>query len=149
MERDFIQQLRQIVEKHTLRYVVAPHYEMNEGKRVMVGFDLELHGTHDHGTTRLSPGCHLCMETYQDLHRVAECVLPKEQRPSEYEIPPFDASLYASSNGTFEVVLPIRIQHRHHFFEPVDGCEERCLKEMQGELAELGVSKGAGAMVHR
>lgn len=149
MERNLIQQLRQIVEKHTVRYVVAAHYEMNDGKRVMVGFDLELHGTHDHGTTRLSPGCHLCSETYGDLHRIADTILPEEQRASEYEIPPFDASLYASPRGTFEVVLPIRIEHRHNFFDPVDGCEERCLKEMQGKLAELGVSNGDRTIVHR
>lgn len=149
MEKDQIEDLRQIIEKHTVRYQVWPHYEMNDGKRVMVGFDLELHGTHDHGTTRLSPGCHLCTETYSDLHRIAEWMLPTDQRPSQYDIPPFDASLYASAKGAFEVVVPIRIEHRHNFFDPVDGCEERCLKEMQGKLADLGVSNGHGPMVHR
>lgn len=77
MERTQIDDLRQIIEKHTVRYQVFPHYEMNDGKRVMVGFDLELHGTHDHGTTRLSPGCQLCRETYHDLYRIAESILPK------------------------------------------------------------------------
>lgn len=149
MEKHMIEDLRRIIEKHTVRYEVWPHYEMNDGKRVTVGFDLELHGTHDHGTTRLSPGCHLCTETYADLRRVAESILPKEQRPSEYEIPPFDASLHGTARGPLEVVLPIRIEHRHNFFDPVDGCEERCLKEMEGTLAELGVPNGRGPMVHQ
>jgi hypothetical protein len=48
MESDSIRRLKAIVEKHTVRYE-AWSYEMNDGKRVMVGFDLELHGTHDHG----------------------------------------------------------------------------------------------------
>lgn len=148
MEKNLVEDLRQIVEKHTVRQEVWPHYEMNDGKRVMVGFDLELHGTHDHGTTRFSPGCHLCRETYQDLYRIAESILPKEQRPSEYEIPPFDASLYGTPKGPFEVVLPIRIEHRHNFFGPVDSCEERCLKEMQEKLDALGVASRHSAGVH-
>jgi hypothetical protein len=148
MEGDLIKDLRQIVEKHTVRYEVLPHYEINDGKRVMVGFDLELHGTHDHGTTRLSPGCGLCTETYTDLHRVAEWILPKEQRPSQYEIPPFDDSLHASARGPFEVVLPIRIEHRHHFFDAVDSCEQRCLKEMLGKLGNLGSRAGRSPTDH-
>lgn len=142
MERDTGQELRQIIDKHTVHYKVLPHYEIDDGKRVMVGYDLELYGSHDHGNTRSSPGCHLCTETYADLRRVAEWILPKEQRPSQYDIQPFDASLHASGSGPLEVVLPIRIEHRHDFFGPVDNCEQRCLKEMQEKLAELGVSSG-------
>jgi len=142
MEDATIRELRQIIAKHTVRYEVWPHYEVTEGKRVVVGFDLELYGTHDHGNTRLSPGCHLCAETFADLRRVAQWILPKEERPSQYDIPPFDQSLHASASGRFEVAVPIRIEHRHGHFGPVDDCEERCLKEMQEKLAELGVSTG-------
>jgi hypothetical protein len=108
----------------------------------MVGFDLELYGTHEHGKTRLFPGCHLCEETYADLRHLAESILPSEQRPSMYEIPPFDASLHESAEGVFEVLTAIRIEHRHGFFDPVDVCEERCLKEMCQKLTDLGVSAG-------
>ena len=60
-----------------------------------------------------------------------------------YDIPPFDASLRESAKGgAFEVVVAIRIEHRHGFFDPVDPCEERCLKEMCEKLTELGVSGG-------
>jgi hypothetical protein len=48
--------LEAIIEKRTVRYQVWPHYEMHDGRQVMVGFDLELLGTHD-GNTRLFPGC--------------------------------------------------------------------------------------------
>lgn len=144
MENDEIAQLKAIIEKHTVRYEVWPHYEMNDGKQVMVGFDLELHGTHDHGSTSISPGCRLCTETYADLRKLAESILPKESRPSWYEISPFDQTLRCSGNGPFEVVLPIRIEHRCGFFGPVDTCEQRCLDEMKGRLAELGVTTGRG-----
>ncbi|HEX2917610.1 MAG TPA: hypothetical protein VHN81_03775 [Edaphobacter sp.] len=147
METNAVAELKQLIERHAVRYELWPHYEIADGKRVIVGFDLELYGTHDHGETRLSPGCRHCSETFADLRRVAEWILPKERRPSQYEFAPFDRSLNASAGGRFEVVLPIRIGHRHGFFDPVDDCEERCLKEMQQKLAELGVSCGRGAKV--
>jgi hypothetical protein len=143
MESEKVKNLKQIIEKHTVRYEVWPHYEIaTNGDRVMVGFDLELYGTHEHGKTSLSPGCHLCEETYADLRHLAESVLPSEQRPSTYEIPPFDASLHESARGVFEVLASIRIEHRHGFFNPVDVCEERCLREMCQKLSDLGVSTG-------
>lgn len=139
MPTDITKELKEIIVKHTVRYHVWPHYEFHAGKRVMVGFDLELYGTHDHGKTKLSPGCHLCRETFADLERIAQWILPKGERPSRYDIPPFDPSLHSSPKGNFEVVLPIRIEHRENVFDPIDSCEERCLKEMLGRLAELGV----------
>src|ERR1044071_3785410 len=103
METDTITELKQIIEKHTVRYEVWPHYEMANGRRVIVGFDLELYGTEDHGKTQLSPGCHPCRETYTDLRRLAEWILPNEPGPAEYEIPPFDESLHQSPSGPFEI----------------------------------------------
>jgi hypothetical protein len=142
MPADITRELKDIIVKHTVRYQVWPHYELRDGTRVMIGFDLELYGTHDHGTTGLSPGCHLCQETFADLERIAKFILPKDERPSQYDIPPFDPSLHRSAKGTFEVVLPIRIEHRQNFSDPIDSCEKRCLKEMQDSLAELGVHGG-------
>ena len=139
MENDIPKELMEIAQKHTVDYEVWPHQKMVDGRQVIVGFDLELHGTHDHGKTRLSPGCPVCVDTFQDLRRIGEWILPKEIRASQYEIPAFDSSLHASPNETFEVVLTIKIEHRHDFDQPVDDCEERCLKEMQAKLAELGV----------
>ena len=144
MENDALGPLKVIVEKHTVRYEVWPHCEMNDGKQVTVGFDLELRGTHDHGNTSLSPGCPVCTATFSDLLQIAGWILPKEKRPSEYDLPPFDQSLTQSGKGPYEVVLRIRIEHRHDFFGPIDDCERRCLKEMEGRLAELGVPGGRG-----
>lgn len=44
-------------------------------------------------------------------------------------------------------MLPIRIEHRNHFFDPVDAGEEWCMDEMLRELAELGVPCGRGVKV--
>jgi hypothetical protein len=140
MEND----LQEIIAKHTVHYRVWPRYEMWEGKKGIIGFDLELYGTHDHGKTGMSPGCELCVSTFADLQRLAESILPKDRRLSQYDIPPFDQSLHRSPKGVYEVVLPIRIEHRHNHFDPVDSCEELCLKEMEDRLAELGVERRHG-----
>jgi len=133
------QELKSIVEKHTVRYETWPHWEMHDARRVMVGFDLELHGTHDHGHSQLTPGCEICRQTYEDLKKVAEEILPKEERPSSYEVQPFDHGLHSEGRGPSEVVLVISIQHRRDYFSPVDACEERCLAEMETSLKQLGI----------
>lgn len=133
------QELKSIVEKHTVRYEAWPHWEMNEARRVMVGFDLELHGTHDHGHTRLTAGCEVCRQTYEDLKKIADAILPKEDRPSSHEVQPFDHGLHSEGRGPSEVVLVVSIQHRRDYFSPVDACEERCLSEMESGLKQLGI----------
>ena len=137
------QAFESLVVVHTIRYEIWPHYDISpEAGKVMNGFDLELHGTHDHGRTRNTPGCESCWTTYRDLRKIAVAILPIEQRPSEYEIAPFDNSLHSTAGSESEVVLTIQIKHRHEYFAPVDDCEKECLREMVGKLAELGVSHG-------
>ena len=138
------QELQNVIALHTVRYEVWPHYDIYDSKQVIDGFDLELHGTHDHGHSRLTPGCDLCRRTYEHLRQVAETVLPTEERPSSYDIPPFDASLHARPGGEMEVVLTVCIRHRNDYFAAVDPCEEKCLHEMITRLAELGVTRGGG-----
>jgi len=129
------QELNSIVEKHTVRYEAWPHWEMHEDRRVMVGFDLELYGAHDHGHSQPIRNC----EIYADLKKVADEILPKEERPSSYRIQPFDHALHSEGRGPSEVVLVISIQHRRDYFSPVDACEERCLAEMESSLKRLGI----------
>lgn len=132
--------LRAIVQTHTVRYESWPHWDMYGGQLVMNGFDIELHATHDHGKTYFSPGCKLCQQTYADLKKVAEAILPGNERPSAYVIECFDQSLHAEGKGPLEVVLVLHIYHKHDYFSPIDPCEERCLTEMEGKLKELGAS---------
>ena len=91
----------------------------------------------------MSPGCDICQRTFRDLQMIAESILPKEERPSIYEIPPFDNSLHAKAGGELEVILTICIRHRTQHFGPVDSCEEKCLHEMIANLTGLGVVRGA------
>src|SRR5437899_6429345 len=111
MERQLteIDKLKQLAEKHTVHYEVWPDYSLVEGKAQKVGFELDLCGSHDHGQTRLSPGCELCVHTFDDLRQIADWITPKEVRESEYAVQAFDSSLHAEPRMGLrpEVVLAL------------------------------------------
>jgi hypothetical protein len=112
-----------------------------------VGFELTLYATHDRGHTSLTPGCDRCVETFAGLQRIAECILPREHRPSMYDILPFDSSLHLSARHHLlpEVTLTIHIVHRRGYQDPIDECEKRCLQEMEDNLHQLGIPRNASA----
>jgi hypothetical protein len=136
--------LKQLVEKHTVCYEVFPDYLLVDGEPRKIGFELELFGTHDHGNSRMTPGCKVCVDTFADMRRIAEWILPREPRDSTYEILPFEPTLHETPKRRMrpEVALSILIEHRHKFNEPIDDCETRCLREMEKKLRELGVRRG-------
>ena len=80
MESETVKELKQIVEKHTVRYEVWPHYEIVKGDRVIVGFDLELYGTHETvkaaffrdvvSVKRLTPTCATLQNRYSRANNV-------------------------------------------------------------------------------
>jgi hypothetical protein len=139
-----IERLRELTHEHQVCYEVWPEYLIAQGRRVQVGFQLELCGIRQCEGEPLTPGCQYCYETFEDLRKIAEWILPQERRPSRYEIGIFDGSIHSASKRRFrpEVVLNMKILHREAFDQPVDECEELCLKEMRQKLAELGVPEG-------
>ncbi len=150
--QEMLQKLRDLVQRHTVVYEVLTHEEivrvMSEGqpasKRVKVGFDLDLYGTHDHGHTRLAPSCEHCLETFRDLQQIAEWVTSPAEPSCVSEIEAFDRALHESARRghRFEVGLNIRIRHQHGWDQPIDEEEERCLHQIEAKLAELGVRRG-------
>lgn len=143
------ERLREIAEKHQVCYEVWPERSVAEGVKIQIGFELQLCGTNSHvgagGEHQPVPGCEYCHSTYEDLRQIAEGILPREERPSRYEIAGFDRSLHVaphSRQSRNEVVLTIHIMHRANFNREVDDCENRCLKEMRGRLKELGIYEG-------
>ncbi|MCZ2147896.1 MAG: hypothetical protein LC126_08960 [Bryobacterales bacterium] len=141
MQRD---QLRELVTLHGVRYEQWPEYQYVDGKKIAVGFSLELYGTRGHGEFRLSPGDPESIQTFEDLRRIAESALPPEDGFTRYEVEPYDPSLYIDPRhrGRAEVVLKVKIIHRLDFFRPVDESEEQHLGEMERTLEELGVKRG-------
>jgi hypothetical protein len=144
-----MERLREIARSHQVCYEVWPERSVSEGRAIRVGFELQLCGANTHtgadGPNHPVPGCAHCVSTYGELRQIAEWILPREERPSRYEIGAFDRALHVaphSRRSRSEVVLPIHIMHGHDFNRDVDECEDRCLKEMRGKLAQLGVCEG-------
>jgi len=144
-----MERLREIARRHQVSYEVWPERSVLEGRSIQIGFELRLCGANTHtsedGSDHSVPGCAHCFHTYGELRQIAEWILPREERPSRYEIGAFDRALHVaphSRHSRSEVVVPIHIMHRHDFNRAVDDCEDRCLKEMGEKLVQLGVHEG-------
>ena len=135
--------LREISRTHEVCYEVCPEWSIKDGQKIQIGFELELCGISSNGKClHPLPGCPHCVRAYNEMRKIAEWILPREERPSRYEIQGFDRALHVAPSKRQhrnEVVVRIVIMHRSDFNRPVDDCESRCLKEMRERLADLGV----------
>jgi hypothetical protein len=115
-----------------------------DGTKRKIGFALELCGTHELGTLHVSPGCEHCRPVQAALKEIAHWILPREERPSMYDIDIDNQALeYSPAHGNRpDISLTIRIVHRGILERPVDECEVRCLEEMEQSLKDLGACKG-------
>jgi hypothetical protein len=144
--------VRESIEKHRVCYERWNEFEMVSGIRTHTGYGLRLCGINRHdgdasGGRHPVPGCAICRNTYEDLRRVAEWILPKDVRKSRYKIEPFDYAFHIAPkarNYREEIVVTIQILHRFDPNLPADECESLCLKEMCGKLKEFGVLEGRG-----
>ncbi len=137
------QLLREIVTRYRVCWQVWPEYLTVGKEKRQIGFELELSGTHEPGVQHPEPGCPACQRIFVALRAVADWILPKERRPSTYEIEAYDQAIRYSPvrQNRPDVTLTIKIIHRQGFDAPVDACEVRCLKEMQDRLKELGAQE--------
>ena len=136
--------LKELVGRHRVSWEVWPIYHIDrKGGKIQIGFELELSGTHHEPLELPKPGCAECVTVYNDLRRIAQWILPKEDRLSRYEIGIFDSSIHYSARRKFrgEVSLVIRIMHKGKFDDPTDDCEVRCLNEMEQKLKALGAER--------
>lgn len=140
-----VERLREIARRHKTCYEVWPEWSTKDGRRITIGFELELCGVNEDAVQNGShpvAGCPHCSHTYNELRQIAEWVLPPEERPSRYEIHAFDHALHQAPSKRqrrSEVVVTIVIMHRRDFNRPVDDCESLCLKEMRQRLSQLGI----------
>lgn len=137
--------LRETVARYRVCWDVWPEFALVKGKRMQIGFELELSGTHEPGVEHPSPGCEHCQRVFLGLVEIADWIQPKERRLSRYEIEPYQQTLRYSQrrNSRPDVSLSLRILHREDGLQPVDPCEERCLDEMEHRLGEIGACKGS------
>ena len=141
--------LKELARKHGVCYEVWPEWSLVGNERIKIGYVLELYGANSHEQGRkichLVPGCRSCRETFEDMKKIAEWIMPREERVSRYELEPFNRVIHIAPKQRklrSEVVLTVKILHRSEINQPVDDCEQRCLKEMRGKLNELGILEG-------
>ncbi|MBI4442587.1 MAG: hypothetical protein HY649_04355 [Acidobacteria bacterium] len=132
--------LADFVELYRVCWEVWPEYIALNGEKRQIGFVLELVGTHEPGVEHPTPGCDHCLRVFGALQAIAEYILPKETRPSRYEIEVYDQAIRYSPKrrNRPDVILQIKILHRQGFERPLDECEIRCLTEMKQRLRDLG-----------
>ena len=143
-DEDF-DRIRALVRKDQVYWEVLPEYHIDrEGKRIQIGFELNLIATHGHSEEIIEPGCLECIKIYEDLTQIADWIIPKGERDSLYEIGFFDASIHYSSRRRFrpEVILTIQILHREGFDHPTDAHDVQEVNEVEEKLKALGADKG-------
>lgn len=135
-----LEELAQIARNRHVHFDVEPEVVIRGSERVKVGFQVRLWAVHAKGARAL-PGCPKCWDLVEDLRRIAEQVVPAEERPSRTELDPFRPALYDSRvvPAADEVSVTIRLIHRDGYDRPIDSCEERCLKEIRARLRALGI----------
>jgi hypothetical protein len=136
--RTNLEELRGIARKLHAHYDIEPEIVFRADARLKVGFHVRLWGCHAKGA-RAMPGCSLCSDIDLQLRQIAEFVVPHDERPTRLELEPARPALYDSKvvPGADEIALSIRLVHREGYDQPVDKCEERCLKEILAKLREL------------
>ena len=132
--------LKELVKQFRVSWEAWPEYAVVDRERRQIGFTLDLYGTHEPGTGHIDPGCRHCHRVFAALRVIADWILPRDERPSRYEIESYNPSIsYSPARGNRpDLTLTIRIQHREGFERPVDACEVRCLEEMKQRLREVG-----------
>lgn len=135
-----LSKIKDLVQRFMVCWEVYPEQVLTKGEMRKVGFTLELYGTHEPGTEHVSPGCEHCRPVQAALREIAHWILPREERPSMYEVSVETQALsYSRQRGNRpDVRVTIRILHRSDLEKPIDECEVRCLKEMQQALCDLG-----------
>ena len=138
---DLQAELRELVRQHRVVYEVSAAEEMVGDRRCKIGFDVTLSGTHGAEVHAPLPGCEQCVDVWDRLQRIAQAVLPAPGRQSVYLFRVFDRALHSSPvrMNRNDVELVIQIRHQRGFLEPVDRCEEECLKDLLSALKQLGV----------
>jgi hypothetical protein len=136
--------IRALVERFRVCWEVYPLQILaKEGIR-KIGFDLQLLGTPECGTEHISPGCEHCRRVEIALQEIADWIMRRESPSCTHIVSPDGAALsYAPVRANRpDVVVRIFIAHRHQWDQPADECEERCLKEIEQALIELGACGG-------
>jgi hypothetical protein len=126
--------LAELIQHHQICYEVWPEWAMVDGRRVQIGFEVDLCAA-----ARDEPD----PSQFEQLKELAASVLTGDQSTTDFEILPFDNSVHESPRRGFrpEVVLGVQILHKHGSEQPVDDCEQQCLRDLEHRLRKLGIPR--------
>ena len=130
-----------LVQKYQVCWEVQPELVVTKTHLVQIGYQVELAGPLAENTV---PSDRARFEVYNALHKIAEWVVSENKHPSaRFEIEPFESAVHYSSlrHCRLDVILNLKILHRCGL-DPVDECEQDCLKAIQERLAFLGAHRG-------
>ena len=130
-----------LVRQHQVCWEVLPEVIVTDSHLVQIGYQVELAGIVNEHTI---PGHSGRREVYSALHKIADWVVSENKHMSaRFEIQPFESSVQYSAlrHCRPDVILKLKILHRCGL-DPVDECEQDCLKAIQERLASLGVHRG-------
>ena len=136
--------IKSLVQRFRVCWEVYPLQILaKEGIR-KIGFDLQLFGTPECGTEHIMPGCQHCQRAETALQEIADWIMQRESPSCTHIVSPDGASLsYAPVRANRpDVVVRVFIGHRHQWDQAADECDERCLKDIEQALTELGVCNG-------
>lgn len=136
-------ELAVLVRAHDVAYEVTPEERAPSAHRPLarVGYRLLLIGSplDNHGP--IMPGCPVCRDTFRVLVRVANAVLPHDERATRYELGPFDAAWHLSAARPRGVELSIVLIGRRDSSAPDGACQLACLADIKRGLEQLGVRR--------
>ncbi len=140
------QRLHQLVNEHKVVYEVWPAFSLDgDGRRLQVGFDVDLYGTRANGdgSRRLVPGSPSWIEVWENLYDIAGAVLAPVDDQTVYVIYDFRPALSfdPKRHERPDVELVVAIRHRSEYNRAVDRSEEHCLHEVIAALRSIGAQQ--------
>ncbi len=145
LDADTHLRLHQLVNEHKVVYEVWPAFSIvDDGRRLQVGYDVDLYGTRIGGERKLLlPGAPGWIEVWQDLYVIADAVLSPVDDETVYLIYDFRPALSFDPKRQErpDVELVVAIRHRSEYNRAVDRSEEHCLHEVVAALRSIGAQQ--------
>jgi hypothetical protein len=146
--------LRDLIKEHRVAVELRPAFTMASGKRVPVGFDVALYGTHDgeHGPKMGEAECIGCAVVWDHMHEIAAAVVTSNgDDEGIYRVDTYrpGVTVAASRKGIDgksreDVELILEIRARGEQVAGLPSCEEKCVRPIIESLRELGAREGGG-----
>jgi hypothetical protein len=144
-DEEEIQDLRDLVERRRICWMLWPEMFVDPvaHRRLQVGFEVDLAGTHDHPEDPPAPGSRECVKLWLDLQRIARWIVPEPGEANFYEIAHYTpaVSYWPQRQFRADVTLSIKILHRGRFDQPIDEPQAQLLHRIEHRLKALGVRR--------